>query len=75
MPTTPLTTPAGLQIGRLYQPAQRVVMSDDALQLQRALIAKPLPAFARTTWADRAVCVALALGAAVALAVAAGVLP
>lgn len=38
MPTTPYTTPSGLQIGRCYIPRQRPAHDRDACRLQDALL-------------------------------------
>lgn len=41
MPTTPYTTPSGLQIGRCYIPRQRPAHDRDACRLQDALLFDP----------------------------------
>lgn len=41
MPTTPYTTPSGLQIGRCYIPRQRPAHDRDACRLQDALLYDP----------------------------------
>lgn len=41
MPTTPYTTPSGLQIGRCYIPRQRPAHDRDAMRLQDALLFDP----------------------------------
>lgn len=72
--TTPYTTPSGLKIGRLHVPRQHVTHSEDALRIQSALLAQRKAAQSNPI-ADKAVELALCVGALVSLAVILGWLP